>query len=124
MFYRGGLDFVAPVLMDNTTFQAQLVFQNLTSVLSGDSGVCSACSREIVMLIHTVLINEVGDRSSLVNATGRYASQTVMVRVDTLNYSPSTYINCYVCISLISIALTEVYGIFPINIGRVKEYRH
>ncbi len=83
MFYRGGLGFVSPVLMTNTTPQAQLVFQNLTSVLNGSNGVCSACSTGIVILIHTVLINEVGDRSSLVNATGRYASETVMVRVDT-----------------------------------------
>ncbi len=83
MFYRGGLDFVSPVVIANTTFQAQLVFQNLTSVLSGSSGICTECPSEIVILIHTVLINEVGNRSPLVNATGRYAGLTVMVRIDT-----------------------------------------
>ncbi len=87
MFYREGLDFVAPVLMANTTFQAQVVFQNLSSVLNGSNRVCTECPSEIIMLIHTVLINEVGDRSSLVNATGRYAGQTVEVRVDIQSFT-------------------------------------
>ncbi len=85
MFYRGGLGFVSPVLMANTTFQAQLVFQNLTSVLSGGSGICSECSTEIVLLIHTSLINDVGDRSALVTASSYYGSGSTVstVRVET-----------------------------------------
>ncbi len=95
MFYRGGLGFVAPVLMDNTTSQAQLVFQNLTSVLSGGSGICSECSTEIVLFIHTSLINDVGDRSALVTASSHYGSGSTvsMVRVETHSF---IYLRIYV----------------------------
>ncbi len=112
MFYSGGLDFVSPVVMANTTFQAQLVFQNLSSVLSGSSGICTECPSEIVILIHTVLINEVGNRNSLVNATGRYAGLTVMVRVDMYSICRTSLSKCVPWLVVFK-GLCHIYNAVP-----------
>ncbi len=78
-FYSKGLDFLSTEFVLNSTFQSQIVFYNLTSVFNVRRGICFNCSVDIVMLVHTELVNEVGLKNSLVNATGDYSDLSVMV---------------------------------------------
>ncbi len=56
-----------------------MVLYNLTSVFNITEGICSDCSVDIVILVHTELVNEVGLHNSLVNATGYYSDLIMMV---------------------------------------------
>ncbi len=61
--------------------EGQLAFRNLSSVFNVSEGICFNCAVDIVLLVHTELVNEVGLRNSLVNAIGRYTILTVTVRL-------------------------------------------
>jgi len=58
---------------------AHLLFMNLTTVLNESSDVCTTCSGDIVILLHTTLIGTVSHQHSLVNATALYSTESATV---------------------------------------------